>query len=414
MMACRTTFRSFGCDALKVLAASAVLIIVSSDLSAQESFTKSRNSGSYFFRMTAKYTHGDEPIDFDIVVGCAVTVSSYRDGGSSFDAFRDPLFYVKPTRDGHAVALITPLACAGETTANGRVPEDFLPGVIWYETAGDFKLGIAYVSEYAYENPNSKLKFHGATIQSATREEWEAFRPIAEQNLYPQDDLSLAYPIVDSRPESLDAAVWDRDKLNKLFRIPGCYGVLAYPVSGEAGRAILRKYWPESRPRYWVPEKSQRENLRSELQALNDRRGPMIGDHTLKDYFSPSSYRYRGFATKSRGGMIDGRGRLPADIYPLRMDHGIPWLSPQLADAEMVYRDIDVADGDNNGFLYCYNTFTSKMMREKYLPGYEDRQFRLRIGGTVVFGPNLPPYTLPSQLFQEDKVIYMPSGIGLW
>src|SRR5262245_15991127 len=57
--------------------------------------TKSVNDHAYFFRLTAKYMHGNEPVDFDIVIGCAVRVTVYGDESSSYDAFRDPLFFVK-------------------------------------------------------------------------------------------------------------------------------------------------------------------------------------------------------------------------------------------------------------------------------------------------------------------------------
>ena len=77
---------------------------------------------------------------------------------------------------------ILPLIGRGETTENRRVPEDFLPGIIWFEKAGDRRFGIAHVSEDAFENPKGKLKFHGATVQRATRAEWEKFRERAAGN----------------------------------------------------------------------------------------------------------------------------------------------------------------------------------------------------------------------------------------
>jgi hypothetical protein len=128
-----------------------------------------------FFRLKASYLRGSERIDFDIVVGCNVRVTAYKDGEESYDAVRDPLFFVKATQDGGALLQIVPNACLGQTTQNRDVPKDFLPGAIWFESKDDFSFGIGYVTEDAFESPRSKLKFLGATITKASRREWEAF-----------------------------------------------------------------------------------------------------------------------------------------------------------------------------------------------------------------------------------------------
>ncbi len=150
---------------------------------AATAITESTEDRSVFFRLIAKYRHGEEAVDFDIVVGCAVKVTGYGYGGSSYDAFRDPIFFVKETMDGAAVMQIVPDACQGQTTENGKVPPDFLPGVIWFDNARDLSLGVAYVSEDAFENERSKLTFLGSSIRKATRAEWEAFQPTAARNL---------------------------------------------------------------------------------------------------------------------------------------------------------------------------------------------------------------------------------------
>jgi hypothetical protein len=95
--------------------------------------TKSVNDSAYFYRLQAQYSHGDEPIDIDVVVGCSVRVTESRGGDSGFLAAIFPRFYVQQTRDGHEVMQILPLICRGQTTKNGRVPPDFLPGIIWFD-----------------------------------------------------------------------------------------------------------------------------------------------------------------------------------------------------------------------------------------------------------------------------------------
>src|SRR5882724_2435397 len=123
---------------------------------------------TYFFRLTAKYLHGDEPVDFDIVVGCGVRFTAYRGTSIEHDVFiQDPWFFVRRTRDGGAVLQNVPNACHFETTDNGQVPKDLLPGAVWFDDATDLSLGIAYVTEDAFENPNSRLKFHRDSFRSA-------------------------------------------------------------------------------------------------------------------------------------------------------------------------------------------------------------------------------------------------------
>jgi hypothetical protein len=121
--------------------------------------TQSEERGSYYFRLKAKYSHAGQPVDFDIVVGCGIRVDRYHGGDSGFLASRYPRFFVQRTHDNHAVMQIVPIACRGETTESGIVPADFLPGVIWFDTPGDYRFGIAYVSEDAFESPNGQLKF---------------------------------------------------------------------------------------------------------------------------------------------------------------------------------------------------------------------------------------------------------------
>src|SRR5688572_12212882 len=86
------------------------------------SFTESSEDRGVFYRLVSEYEHNGGAVDFDIVVGCNVKVTSYGDGGSSFDAFRYPSVFAKKTKDGGELWQLVPDACQGQTTANGRVP----------------------------------------------------------------------------------------------------------------------------------------------------------------------------------------------------------------------------------------------------------------------------------------------------
>lgn len=203
--------------------------------------TRSVEDHGVFYRLVSKYQHGNEIIDFDIVVGCGVRVTRYGDGDKSYDAFRDPVVYAKAISGGAAVMQIVPSACLGETSDNGRVPDDFLPGAIWFDRADDLTLGIAYVTEDAFENQKSKLTFLGASIHAATRKEWEEFQPMAAKNLIGPMPL-FAFPKTPD-PDEVKRNLGDNQALTKLWPGMSCHVVTSLPLS-EAARAVVREYWP--------------------------------------------------------------------------------------------------------------------------------------------------------------------------
>jgi hypothetical protein len=210
--------------------------------------TESQESSAYYFRMRARYTHAGKPVDFDIVVACGIHVTRYRGGETGFLAARYPRFFVQRTHDDHEVMQIVPIACRGETTENGLVPADFLPGVIWFDKPGDHRFGIAYVSEDAFESHNSQLKFHGASIENATSAEWEEFQKRAADN----EGMRSRYydrPIYWTVDAQTIASGGGKEIEAAYAR--GCSGVIRYKLS-EAARAVVRKYWPASNPLYWA------------------------------------------------------------------------------------------------------------------------------------------------------------------
>lgn len=131
------------------------------------SFTKSvkvsapGQDRSYYYRFKANFAYKGEPLDFDIVVGCNVRITTYKDNDRTVDVGVAPMAFGLKMKDGHGVVIRPPQACKGETTENGNVPRDLLPLVVTYENAEAPWSGIAYASEDAYESPLSELKFFG-------------------------------------------------------------------------------------------------------------------------------------------------------------------------------------------------------------------------------------------------------------
>lgn len=371
---------------------------------------------SVFYRLISKYQYGGETIDFDIVVGCAVRVTEYTDGGSSYDAMRRPRLFAKATKDGAAIWQIVPVACGNETTDNGRVPADFLPGAIWFDSKDDFSLGIAYITEDAFESPSSKLKFLGAQIHSSTREDYDAFQAKLATNLI-EPEL-LARPRGGRLTESQARLImWDRVKLAEVLRGSfSCYGLARFRFSDPDARAILRAFAPASKSRFWRPDKATALLIRSQFDALNNRNGALLDNAPLRDYFSYGTYRTRGFPTRSLGGTIGGGEgkKVPPAIFPLSADDGLPWAMPSLTEADVIWRDVHLGPS-NQGFAYCYSLLRGTgPLFEMHVPGYAKRTFGARASGLPIdvqearYGANFP-----SSFYEGDEYIYLYFSFGL-
>jgi hypothetical protein len=106
------------------------------------SFTKSvdvKTAGQdrgYYYRFKASYAYKGEPLDFDIVVGCNVRVTTYKDNDRTVDVGIAPMVFGLKMKDGHVVVIRPPQACNGQTTENGRVPQNLLPLVVTYGKCG--------------------------------------------------------------------------------------------------------------------------------------------------------------------------------------------------------------------------------------------------------------------------------------
>ena len=378
-----------------------------------QTFTKSVNQHAYFFRLTAQYMHGDEIIDFDIVVGCGVRVTVYGDESSSYDSLFDPRFFVKATRDGGAILLDSPNACGGETTEGGEVPKDYLPTTVWFEKVGDFTLGTAYLSEDAFENPQSKLKFLGAAIHKATLAEWDAFQPVFAQNLLSTKPFMYGTP---APPDSEIAAnLWSRTKLAQWLPSFQCYGVRRFHLTDPAARELLREYWPSDKPRFWMPSHAEIRAIRTKFRKMNGGEGPLINGFPYKDYLA--RYEARGWPTRARGGTFY-KGTLPAEIYPLRVDDAVPWLTPAIASAATIYRDIDMRSGGNAGFAYCYSWLryqAGTSLLRLHFPDYFQRHFQTRIDGEPIHVAESPGPTaadIPYMFFENDEYFYEGLSVG--
>lgn len=370
---------------------------------------------SVFYRLLSRYEHNGEAVDFDIVVGCAVRVTRYGDGSSSYDAFLDPVIYAKGTSDGGAVWQIVPSACEGETTENGKVPRDLLPGAVWFDSAKDFSFGTAYVTEDAFENPKSQLKFLGASILKATRAEWEAFQPAAKKNLVnPREFGSSLY---NPTREEIAANLWNKEALSAWLPTSKCYLVEKFDISDQAVIAAIRRKWPSSRPRFWTLSDDELTEL---TQRVFPRQGVEVRGVPSSDYFHLGAYQAQGFPTRARGGMLHSDGgwgsQLPHEIYPVKMGDGIPWLTSSIANADPIYAEVELDGGRARGFAYCYSTLRwPGGIRDAHLPDYHRRNFATKVDGVPISGEmEANPHYVdgPRFFFENDSTYYLRTQFG--
>jgi len=374
------------------------------------SVTESTDRGSYYFRMKASYTHDDQPIDFDIVVACGIRIDRYRGGESGFQAARYPRFFVKRTHDNHAVMQIVPIACRGETTDDGRVPKDFLPGVIWFDKSEDYRFGIAYVSEDAFENQNSQLKFHGASIERATLADWEAFRKRAADN----EGMRRRYYDPPKTDDQRKIALADGREVEAAYA-RGCQGVVRYKLSAP-GREIVRNHWPASRPRFWSTNGSK-DGPWPELQQL-ERDTPIFSDYMrFVEHMNHTTNSHHGFATRVGAGRIWSNVRkvVPSEVFPARNDRGFPWVfSDEVAASQYLIKDVEVSSGPGKGFLYCFSTLNrGRGNLAIALPGFQNREARTRVDGEWVVSPERMDWRWISPFYERDEYIYFRFDISL-
>jgi hypothetical protein len=376
----------------------------------------SSKSYAYYYRLKASYLHGSERIDFNIVAGCGARITNSQANGRSFDAIRYPSVYGKPTHDGGAVLQLVTAACKGETTANKEAPADLLPGAIWYKDKNDLSLGIGYFTEDAYENPQSQLKFLGATIEAADEKDWTSFQSILAQNLIDARALITTPPWPSEA--SVRANMWNKKKLFQwTLNTLSCWAVARYQTTDPGLRAVIDRYRPEGNPRFWSPGYPTLRTVFKETGLFTTVR---FDGALYRDYGAFGS-QPGGFPTRAKGGRLltsPEPNPLPPEIYPLRADDGVPWARPQVTEADVIYRDVDFDAGANRGFAYCYSFYIGRGALERLLlPNYRVSHVITRIDGQPILVTGEPggsPERSPDFFFERDEYLYHPVVVGLY
>lgn len=317
------------------------------------SFTESvsTDTGTYF-RLKVKVAYKGEPVDFDIVVGCNVRRTGYKDGSSSVEVGMVPVVFGKRMPDNKGLVVRAPDACGARYIKEGWIPDDLLPVMVVYDDADTLAFGTAYLSEDAYASPLSALRFERATITAATRQEFDAFRK-EQTNLVGRNafhSARMGIELLHSRGLELTVPFGNTCYAYNRFRIP------------EALREQVRQAWPADRPRYWWPGYTPPfdlvdKPLQRDIGGEPRRFAEWIGSATAE-----------GGVGRTHGG---GRIRAPAlaalatpapsffplfsniraGEWPLKMEE---WPAFMERKAPFIGERVDFQDGETRGLAYCY------------------------------------------------------------
>ena len=311
-----------------------------------------------YFRLKVDFAYKGEPEHFDIVVGCNVLNIRYKDGSGTYEAGLVPTVYGQRMSDGKAVVVRPPDACRGDTTANGGVPENFLPVMIVYDDADTVAFGTGYMTDEAYKNPRSLMKFGKATIESATRREFDVSHDNGPPNVVTRSQYHSFQP-------DAHLALLGLQRTQPAFG-RHCRAYSRWRLS-EPEREVVRKYRPAGEARYWtISDTEKRVAFEKELYGrVLEKLGKRIRDDGL-ELSLHEGFEQPDFGALRRDGVklvgLNGLQR-PASIYPASTSMSQDkWpVSPEeraaayeaLKTVNIV--DVAFAEGQTRGFAYCYS-----------------------------------------------------------
>lgn len=343
----------------------------------------------YFYRLKANFEikEAGEQLTFDYVVACNLRITRSRSAGSSEDSSIHPRAMVMATRDGHAVMIRTLHLCSGSTTENGMVPPDVLPLAVWFDDVGDLSAGVGYLSEDAYDNPLSRLKFLGARIEKATREDWETWREKSATQYVQRGVLPgpWGYDFPNQAPPELGQY------------ISSCWTYVRLKLPKEL-RVKLRELWPQDRPRYWtMPKETERSTL-GEIVWTYSRKRSSSGDvHSGQPLRSGQIVQIPPHVPSS----------WPSEMYPL-MWRGLTSVFPMrksaLGNNSDFILNLEYRDGATNGFGACQDARADLEYRipaSSAAPVFE-------VDGMVVkqLDRKIPVLSIPQYVAERDEAVF--------
>jgi hypothetical protein len=386
---------------------------------AADSFVKSieEDHGTYY-RLKVKLAYKGQPQDFDIVVGCNVRQINYGGGGGrTYEVGLVPTVFGRRMDDSKGLVVRPPDACDGRTTANGKVQPDLLPVIVVYDDAETLSFGTAYLSEDAYESPLSVLAFGGATIEKATKSEFDEFRR-TRPNLVKRESY---FSPLDSDDELR------KKNFRRLTRPFGhaCQGYMRFRIPEDV-RPLVRQRWPDGHPTYWKPDTDEQQyeitrQIWGRKQILTDRPNDVPRNwHHLMEMI-PEYTANRGLATRAGGGLASQtRGTLfPPSIYPATDDnqsHRWPadpaqWPAFLASKEAFAASDVDFRGGQTRGFAYC-SALSRVPKTAEVMSDLTQKRRVFRIDGQDVVSKQ-SPLAANVWIFERDEYVFHAFDIAL-
>jgi hypothetical protein len=366
------------------------------------SYTKSvTNDRSRFFRLIVNLAYKGEPLTFNIVVGCSVRITTYKDNDRTVEVGVAPTAYGLKMKDRRGIVVRPPEACDGETTENGQVPPTLLPLIVTYEKADEPWFGLAYVTDDAFDSPLSELKFFNATISKATAQEWREWRRTEAPKNFVTYELLGVNPI-----NRFDHVRWQPGKHFMASECQGFYRLKLPP----AARELVRPYWPASRPTFWYASTAASLVLRTVDDKEAEQKGLLIEGHRLEWYLGSGPNFFPGLPRRKPGALIFLKRELVGDVYPAvsdrtvsRLDQAGQYPAEILGKPRLIWAEADVRS-ETRGFAYC-----DGVNNVDHLPDSGPGRFKFesRVNGQSISDEINRPYTNPFPFYERDEYLFL-------
>ena len=366
----------------------------------------------WFYRMVVELSHGGEPLNIEVIIGCGSQVRQIPGEGRSARAIWAPYIYGVRTKNGEGVLVQSPNICDREL-AKQPMPADFLPVVFWAPDAGNLEFMIAYLHEQAYAQPVAKLKFHKAAFTEVTKADYEAWVQTKwKDNIVPLGDRDDEY----NKGQSFFRGFGffpKGDPRNVETRRPSCHAMLRVPITGMLQDKI-RERWPADKPRYWLIDGSTIFTMQNQYpDQLGG--GVRSGARWNREIpgSQPSFFRGTGVNRPSGVGHIE---LVPSEVasgqglrIPYRVETGYPWASDRLLSQTTLDINIDTANGADHGFAYCFRDMWSHYLVE-HVPNGRARAVEQRFfidGQLVATLPNALAVAPGAAIVENDQYLWL-------
>jgi hypothetical protein len=367
-----------------------------------------------FFRFKAQYTvkATGEVLKWNLVRPCRALFARDMNGDSvglgpgKYDAnsyFFNMQFFTKVTADHHAIVVHYPLACDGQTTANGKIPPDLLPFTTWFDDADTMTFGWMYATEDAYKSPLATISFDGATVEAATRDDFLDWQKNAAVGFRPSKIV-----------QSPLGFTW-HERIHNGLPI-SCSGIRRTPLPPEV-REMARAAWPSGHPRYWTLDGAKADGKTDQANQLfsaasgRDQDKHPIDGIPVGAFWWGTDIGRQPQSIPTRAQYV--KGELLPPVFMPEIAH--PYMKPYRTAEELapidLYVDIDT-DPRRHGFLACFSAGNNSDPDLRGLVGNLDlKVIHWRIGGEPVFGQykeNNRAASIPGRFFERDEFAYSP------